>query len=117
MIKMNRQLSAVMISLSLGVWLLAVFNFSGLPNTQVHQSSISSFSDLSVLPDLQFFESGNYPQVPSIKVDWSLRGKLNSELRSFAILSGKQALIGSFTKKSIPFFDIKIIFLHFFYPW
>ncbi|REG94214.1 hypothetical protein [Algoriphagus antarcticus] len=114
---MNKQLSAVMISLSLGIWLVAVCNFSGQPNFQVKQTSISVLSDLSSLPDLQFFELGNHPEVPGFKVDWSLSGKLNSEIESFGSLSEIGCLTNSFFKKLVTLFDVKITFLHFFYPW
>jgi len=114
---MNKQLSAFMISLSLGIWLVVVFNFSGQPNPQVQQTTISVVSDLSVLPDLKFFELGNHPEVPRFKVDWSLTGKLNSELESFVNLSDMGCLTTSFFKKLVILFDIKITFLHFFYPW
>lgn len=114
---MKKQLSALMISLSLGIWLVAVFNFSGQSNSQVQQTTISVVSDLSVLPDLKFFELTNHPEVPTFKVDWSLTGKLNSALESFANLSDLGCLTSSFFKKIDVLFDIKITFLHFFYPW
>ncbi len=114
---MKKQLSVVMISLSLGIWLTAVFNFSGPPNTQFQQTSISVFSDLSVLPDLKFFELSNHPEVPNFKVDWSLDGKLNSELNSFVKLIDSGHLTTSYFKKRVIFFDIKTTFIHFFYPW
>lgn len=114
---MKKQLSAVMISLSLGIWLIAVFNFSGQPDLQIKQTSISVLSDLSGVPELQFFELGNHPEVPGFKVDWSLSGKLNSELESFTSLSEMGRLTTLFFKKVVTLFDIKITFLHFFYPW
>jgi hypothetical protein len=114
---MKKQLSVVMISLSLGIWLTAVFNFSGPPNTQIQQTSISVFSDLSVLPDLKFFELGNHPEVPGFKVDWSLTGKLNSELGNVASITEEGSLPSSFFKKAVSLFDVKITFMHFFYPW
>ncbi len=106
-----------MISLSLGIWLVAVFNFSGQPNTQIQETSDSVFSSFSNIPDLQFSELGNQLEVPSFKVDWSLTGKLNSVLGDFAGLSGKGLLTSSFYKKPVPLFDVKVTFLDFFYPW
>jgi hypothetical protein len=114
---MKKQLSAVMISLSLGLWLVAVFNFSIEPTPKIQQTSISAFSNVSSLPDLHFFELGNHPEVPGFKVDWSLTGKLSIALESFASLSDKGCLTTSFFKKSVSLFDIKITFLQFFYPW
>ncbi|MEP0710453.1 MAG: hypothetical protein ABJC55_00880, partial [Algoriphagus sp.] len=84
---MKKQLSAFMISLSLGIWSIAVFNFYGSEQIQVSETSISVFSDLSVLPELNFFELSNNPEVPSFKVDWRLDGKLNSDLCSFVNLA------------------------------
>lgn len=114
---MNKQLSAFMISLSLGIWLVAVFNFSEQPNFQVQQTSVSVFSNLSGLPDLKFFELGNHPEVPRFKVDWSLTGKLNSELSSIASFADEGCLTSSFFKKVVALFDVKITFMHFFFPW
>lgn len=114
---MNKQLSASMISLSLGIWLVAVYNFSGQSNFQTKQTSNFSYLENFDGLDFYIFELENHPKGSGVKVDWSQKRKLNLEIGNFAKLSSRICLKKLFPKTLDTLFDIKIIFLHFFYPY
>lgn len=114
---MKKQLSLVMIALSWVAWLVAVFAFPISENSTLKDFSHDSVSTINGLAQIQFNSGPELLEIPEFKVDWSLNAKLNPDWY-FDLLSPRKAYLSpSFFKKSIPLFDVKVTFLHFFHTW
>lgn len=114
---MKKQLSILMISLSWVIWFVAVFAFPFTPNSKASDASLNSISNSLHLTKIQFNSIAELLEIPEFKVDWSLDTKLNSYF-NFELLSPYKAYLSpSFFKKSVPLFDVKDTFIHFFYTW
>ena len=114
---MKKQLSTLMISLSWVIWFIAVFAFPADTNYASSDHLQDSVSNPLHLSQIQFKASPELLEIPEFKVDWSLNTKLNSDFK-FELLSPYKAYLSpSFFKKSVPLFDVKETFIHFFYTW
>ncbi|MFC5623810.1 hypothetical protein [Algoriphagus winogradskyi] len=114
---MKKQLSFLVISLSWVIWFIAVFAFpvsTTSTHTDFSHDSVSNHIQLSANP----LSAGiDILKIPEFKVDWSLNYKLNSDYKFELISPYKAYLSPSFFKKSLPLFDVKDTFIHFFYTW
>ncbi|MDR7131953.1 hypothetical protein J2X69_004319 [Algoriphagus sp. 4150] len=114
---MKKQLSIVMISLSWVIGFMAVFAFSGTVEASENNRSHESVSSLVQFSSNQFNAGTELLEIPEFKIDWSLNAKLNPEWYVDLLTPGKVYLASSFFKKSVPLFDVKDTFIHFFYTW
>lgn len=114
---MIKQFSILMISLSWVLWFASVFSFPVSIDSSGNDYSHDSVSNLAQLTKIQFNAPPELLEIPEFKVDWSLNAKLNPNWYFDFLSPFKVCLPPSFFKKSIPLFDIKDIFIHFFYPW
>ncbi|WP_111610348.1 hypothetical protein [Algoriphagus yeomjeoni] len=114
---MKKQLSFCMISLSWVMWFVAVIAFPvsiESSNIDLSHDSVSNHIQLSTI---QFNAGPEILKIPEFKVDWSLNYKLNSNCKFEFVSPYKTYLSPSFFKKSLPLFDVKDTFIHFFYTW
>ena len=114
---MKKQLSIVMISLSWVIWFIAVFAFPVSNSSSTGDFSQDSVSSSLHLTKIQFNPSPEILEIPEFKVDWSLNTKLNSDFNFELLNPYKSYLSPAFFKKSVPLFDVKDTFIHFFYTW
>ena len=114
---MKKQLSLGMISLSWVAWLVAVFVFPISEDSSSIDYSVHSVSNINGLAQIQFNSGPELLEIPEFKVDWSLNSKLNPDWYFDLLSPSKAYLSPSFFKKSIPLFDVKDTFIHFFYSW
>ncbi|SMP26254.1 hypothetical protein [Algoriphagus winogradskyi] len=71
----------------------------------------------SISPVVYYFGSNYSPKTPPFCIDWSVWSKFNSTWIPFEVEVGEAFLHSSFFKKSLPLFDVKETFIHFFYTW
>ena len=114
---MNKQLSLVMITLSWVAWLVAVFAFPIAVDTSVKELTYDSVSSVNGLSKHQFNISPDSLEIPTFKVDWTLHAKLNPAWYVDLFNIAGVYLSSSFFKKSLPLFDVKDTFIHFYYTW
>ncbi|MEB2775920.1 hypothetical protein SYJ56_11425 [Algoriphagus sp. D3-2-R+10] len=114
---MKNQLSIVLFSLSWVLWFGAVLAFPVSTDFAINDFSHDSVSNHVQHINIQLNASPELVEIPDFKVDWSLNAKLNPNWYFDLLHPGKVYLSSSFFKKSIPLFDVKDTFLHFFYTW
>ncbi len=56
-------------------------------------------------------------EIPSLKIDWNLSWRLNSDWIPSFIRPSTFYLSPSFFQKSRALFDVKALFIHFFHTW
>jgi len=114
---MKKQLSLVMLSLSWVAWLIAVFALPITADSTVKDFSHDSVSNLLQPTQIQFTASPELLEIPEFKVDWTLKSKLNSDWYYDLLSPSGVYLSPSFFNKSLPLFDVKDTFIHFYYTW
>ncbi len=114
---MKKLLSLVMISLSWIVGMIAVFSFDQVNQVEDHGVSIHSNFNFSQDYEIEISSPSLGVEIPSFKIDWQLFGKLNSNWDFFSSLISTTISKPDFTKKALALFDVKSLFLHFYYPW
>lgn len=114
---MKKQQIALLLSLAWLIGLIAVFSFppivkNGL-DTHGNQSTLSEI----VTPEMTLRVSGENPEVPGFKADWSFIGLISSEININWTPSHSQYLSPAFFTKSRPLFDVLVTFFYFFHTW
>jgi uncharacterized membrane-anchored protein YitT (DUF2179 family) len=114
---MKKLLSLIMISLSWIIGMTAIFTFDQIPSQNGQSSSVQTSIEFSQSYEFEISSTNLSVNIPNFKIDWKLFGKYNTvwEIISRSILT--ELALQEFIKKSFVLFDIKSIFLHFFYPW
>tara|TARA_R110002020_G_C15850439_1_gene736077 strand:+ start:269 stop:613 length:345 start_codon:yes stop_codon:yes gene_type:complete len=114
---MKKQFSLLILSISWILWFVAVFTFPvSLVSTNIDYTH-DSISNLEQVAKIQFNAAPELLEIPEFKIDWSLNAKLNPEWYFDFLSPFKVYLASSFFKKSIPLFDVKDTFIHFYYTW
>lgn len=114
---MNKKLIAYFLGL---VWLVSLAAFLSIPIHSDHSGATDRklvTIQESVSPSFSFIASNYTPKTPSFMVDWTLWSKFNSHWVPIEIELGEAFLHSSFFKKSLPLFDVKETFIHFFHTW
>ncbi len=114
---MNKLLSLLMISLSWIIGMVAVFSFDQVPQTEDQQVSVQASFDFSQDYEIEISGTNLSLEIPSFKIDWQLFGKHNSDWETFGRTIITQLSFQEYPKKALVLFDVKSLFLHFFYPW
>jgi hypothetical protein len=114
---MNKLLSIGMISLSWIIGLVAVFSFDQVYQPVDQQVSIHANFDFSQDFEIEISSTNLSVEIPSFKIDWQLFGKLNSDWETFSRTLITELSLQEYLKRTSILFDVKSLFLHFFYPW
>lgn len=114
---MTKLLSLLMISLSWVIGMIAVFSFDQVAQSQDHQVSIQANFDFSQDYEIEISGTNLSLEIPSFKIDWQLFGKHNSDWESLSRTILTKLSLQEYLKKTLVLFDVKSLFLHFFYPW
>jgi len=115
---MKKLLSLFMITLSWVIGMIAVFSFD-----QVHISKEDQ--EVSLQANHNFFQDYEIEistaslsvEIPSFKIDWQLFGKLNSNWETISRSILTELSLQEYLKNTLVLFDVKTLFLQFFYPW
>jgi len=109
-------------SLLLGfVWVFHVAAISFIPSQPLGKSQkidrIEKVSEAS-FPAISVLISVDRPVIPGFVIDWTLWSNFKPGWPEFLFLV-KTYCTSYFGNgsKSMPFFDVKMTFVHFFYPW
>jgi hypothetical protein len=112
---MRKQFSVLMILLSWIISLTAVLLFPDQPKIPSQQASIYTYFDLN--GEHSISQAIELTEVPDFKVDQKLFSNFIEEL-TIGLSTADKALSSLFLyTKGYPLFDIKRLFIHFFYPW
>lgn len=114
---MKKLLSTLMISLSWIIGMIAVFSFEQVPTAKNQQVTIQSNFDFSQEAEIEISGTTLTIEIPSFKIDWQLFGKLNSTWDSIPRMIIAELSLQKYLNHSLVLFDVKSLFLHFFYPW
>ncbi len=114
---MKKLLSTLMISFSWIIGLIAVSSFDQVSQIENQQVSIQANFDFSQDYEIEISSTNLSVEIPSFKIDWQLFGKLNSVWETFSRSIITELSLQEYLKKTIVLFDVKSLFLHFFYPW
>jgi hypothetical protein len=114
---MKKLLSILMISLSWIIGLIAVFSIDQVPQTKDQQISIQTNFDFSQDYEIEISSANLSIEIPSFKIDWQLFGKLNCEWETFSRTLLTELSMQEHIKRTVVLFDVKSLFIHFFYPW
>lgn len=102
------------------IWLVSFTAFLSFPVQAEHHSvredSLATLQE-SLTPTIHLLGSNDVPKTPPFSVDWTVWSKFNSNWDSLNIVVGKGFHQPSFFKKSLPLFDVKETFMHFFHTW
>jgi hypothetical protein len=114
---MKKQKIALLLSLAWLLGMAAAFSFPPNAKSSVDHKDNQSFLSELFSPELTFRISGENPQVPGFKADFSFAGIIDSTVGIDWLPPHSQYLSPAFFKKSRPLFDVLITFFHFFYTW
>lgn len=116
MLKIKKRLSIALISLSWTFWMVTALAFPAKLDQKSKEDHSPSVSGLVHSAHDQFLSSVETIGIPHFQIDWSLTGKLNPDW--ITIFSRELFYkFPSFHESSLPFFDVKITFIQFYYTW
>ena len=103
------------------VWFLnqaPVFFLPSQPIIENQQSDRSERLNEASFPGIAALVSVNKPIIPGFSIDWTLWSNFCSAWPEFLFLTKKVKpyFLGN-GSETIPFFDVKQTFIHFFHPW
>ncbi len=102
------------------VWL---FNFTAIfsapKQTNLDELRLEKIGTLQevITPSIQLLLTSEKPITPTFAIDWGLWSNFNSPWVPIQLLTKDLSLSIPLFKKSLPLFDVKETFIHFFHTW